>query len=801
MDKKKQDEICELARKRLKKCVDAENHNRVAAIEDLKFAIGQDQWDPADKQRRTQRGRPSIQINLLPAYIKQVAGDMRMNRPKIKVKPVDSKASPHLARIREGIIGNIEYLSNAESIYDDAAKMLVTCGYGAWRILTQYTDYDPFIQEIYLERVKNPFQVYLDPNAKDPSGADAKYGFVLRKMPREEFEDEYPGKQMPGENVKASMGISSENWYDENNVTVAEYYVLETKKEKMVQLASGETMTEEKFNEEVQAWERKKALFEMVQQQMLQLQAQQREMMMARQQPPGPGGPGGPPPGSPPMAGGPPPGTPPQGPPGPGPGLGQNPPGPPGQMPGQMPQGPPPPPPELGQRPEIKKRRSVDRVKVKQYHISAVDVLEGPNDVPGKYIPIVLVKGEETNVEGKPFIEGLIRQAKDPQRLFNYWTTAAAETVALAPKAPWVGTAKQFEGYENDYANANVENYPYLLYNKDEGATPPQRTHVGDPPVAIFTQIAQAQENIRQTIGLHKIDVGDDTPERTGAAVTNKQRPGDISTYVYSDNMRKGIAHGGRIINEMIPEVYDSERDIRIRDIDDSETYVPINTTAGQALKAITENPMRFKGMDVKQLKQDIKIKGRGALYNDISDGRYDIVVVTGPSFATQRQEASESMMRIISAYPQLMQMAGDLVVGNMDFKDADRLAHRLEKTLPQGLREPREGEPPPQPLPPPPQVQMIIEQIKSEQVRQQTEGLKQKTQNIKAQVELVKLYKETQETDKEIRKVILQVLAELTGPKHPADKLIQQQMQGQGQPQPGAGAGPPEMGDTTMMQ
>jgi len=797
MDKKKESEFLELARKRLKKCVDAENHNRVAAIEDLKFAIGQDQWDPADKQRRTQRGRPSIQINHLPKYIKQVAGDMRMNRPRVKVKPVDSKASPHLARIREGIINNIEYLSNAESIYDDAAKMLVTCGYGAWRIKTRYTEEDPFVQEIFMERVKNPFQIYLDPNAKDPSGADAEYGFVLRKMPKDEFEDEFPGKDMPGENVKASMGISSENWYDENNVTIAEYFIREKTKGKMVQLDSGEAMTEEKAQEVIKTWERKKFLFDAVQAEMMQRMAAQQNMAPPPGQgPPMPGQPPGnaPQPGQ--MPGGPPP-PPPQGPPAEQPGTGQPPQG---AMPQQrppMPQGPPPPPPELGPKPEIKKRRMTEKYKVKQYIITAIDILEGANDFPGKYIPIVLVKGEETNVEGKPFIEGLIRQAKDPQRLFNYWTTSAAETVALAPKAPWIGTAKQFEGYENDYANANIENYPYLIYNNDPGVPPPQRTHVGEPPTAIFTQIAQAQENIRNTIGLYKGDVGDDTPERTGAAVTNKQKPGDIATFTYADNLRKGIAHGGRIINEMIPEVYDSERDIRLRDVDDSETFVPINTTAGQALKLITENPMRFKGMDVKQLKMDIKEKGRGALYNDISDGKYDIVIVTGPSFATQRQEASESMMRIISAYPEMMKMAGDLVVGNMDFKDADRLAHRLEKTLPPGLREQREGEPTPTPLPPSPQVQMMIEQIKSEQVRQQTEGLKQKTQNIKAQVELVKLFKETQETDKEIRKVILQVLAELTGPKHPADGLIQKQMQGQ----PPQDAGSPDMGDATMMQ
>jgi hypothetical protein len=126
----KKDEFLELAKKRLKRCLEADQHNRLAAIEDLKFSIGIDQWDPADKQRRAQRGRPTIQINLLPKYIKQVTGEMRQSRGRIDVKPVDSRADVHLARVRKGIIHNIEYLSNAESIYDQAGKMCVTCGYG-----------------------------------------------------------------------------------------------------------------------------------------------------------------------------------------------------------------------------------------------------------------------------------------------------------------------------------------------------------------------------------------------------------------------------------------------------------------------------------------------------------------------------------------------------------------------------------------------------------------------------------------------------------------------------------------------
>jgi hypothetical protein len=738
-EKKTKEDFLELAQKRLKKCVEGDTHNRQAAIEDLKFSIGIDQWDPADKQRRSQRGRPTIQINLLPKYIKQVTGELRRMRGKVDVKPVDSRADVHLAKIRKGIINNIEYLSNAESIYDQAGKMMVTSGYGAWRILTRYCEEDPFVQEIYMQLIRNPFQVYLDPEAKDQFYADAEYGFILRKISKEDFEDEYPGKEAPGENLETNVGLSNENWYDKDTVLVAEYFIREKTKKKLCQMENGEVLTEEEANELIKEWDDKKKVIDAAQMEMQQ-------QMMAMQQAQGQQ--------QPPQQGMQPPQT---------------------QQPPAPPQAPPP---QQDPRPKIAKRREAETYKIKQYKITVSEILnEGGldgEDVPGTIIPIVLVKGEETNIEGKPYIEGLIRQAKDSQRLFNYWSTSAAETIALAPKAPWVGTAKQFEGYENDYMNANVENYPYLVYNKDEGAPPPQRQHAGDPPVAIFTQIAAAQENIRQTIGMYKADVGEDTPERTGAAVINKQAPGDTATFIYPDNLRKAREHSGKIINSMIPEVYDSERDVRLRDVDDSETYVPINTTAGAALKMIREKPDRFKGMNVKRLIQSIKEKGQSANFNDITAGKYDVVVVSGPSFATQRQETSEAMQRIIAAYPDLMKLGGDIVIGNMDWKDADKLAKRLEKTLPMPLREQREGEPPPQPMPPPPEVVMLMEKTKTEQIKQQKEQLKTK-------VEMVKLYKETKETEVELRKEILKVLAELTGEKHPSDVFVQGQQAPQG--------------------
>ena len=228
----------DLAAKRLKREIDADSHNRNAAVEDLKFLNG-DQWEPAEEQRRRLRGRPCLKTNELPKYVNQVVGDMRHNRARVKVRPVDSAADVNIAKIRSGLIANIEYLSNAEAIYDYAGEMATSCGYGAWRALTRYTDENPFLQEIYLERIKNPFLVYMDSSAKSESYADAQYGFVLEKVTREEFEERFPGRDAPGDNLKVGIGAGQEVWFEGDAFFIADYYVIETEKKTMCLMDDG----------------------------------------------------------------------------------------------------------------------------------------------------------------------------------------------------------------------------------------------------------------------------------------------------------------------------------------------------------------------------------------------------------------------------------------------------------------------------------------------------------------------------------------------------------------------------------
>jgi len=253
---KAEQKIIDAAIKRLKKCVDSDSHNRQAATDDLKFANGE-QWDAGEKKRRADRGRPALTTNLLPKYIDQVVGDMLHNQPQIKVRPVDSRADVNIAKIRQGIINNIEYQSNAKSIYGYAAKQQVTCGYGAWRVLTRYTEENPFLQEAYLEAVRNPFLVYLDPAAKDQFYADAKYGFILEKMSKDEFKDRYPRAQWPDSELKTGTGLSFEHWYDGETVTVAEYFTVEDETVEMLQLEDGRVVDAEGFKEIEKEWQGK----------------------------------------------------------------------------------------------------------------------------------------------------------------------------------------------------------------------------------------------------------------------------------------------------------------------------------------------------------------------------------------------------------------------------------------------------------------------------------------------------------------------------------------------------------------
>lgn len=308
----------------------------------------------------------------------------------------------------------------------------------------------------------------------------------------------------------------------------------------------------------------------------------------------------------------------------------------------------------------IVREREVRTTQICMCIVSGSAVLEGPVEWDGPDFPFVIVYGDWVVVDGKTHWWGLTRHAKDAQRSYNVSRTAVTETIAAAPQAKFWATPKQAEGHIDKWSVAHDQNIPALLYNPDPQAPgPPQRMGGADVPVALIQESQIASEEIKAVTGIFDASLGVKSNEQSGRAITARQRQGEIATFNFADNMAKGIRRTWEILIGLIPTVYTSERSIRILGVDGAEKYVRINS--------VQQDPRSLEMLPV----------------NDLSRGRYDVTVTVGPNYATQRQEASETFTQLAQAYPPLMQIAGDLVLKNLDVPGAEQLAERIKFMLP----------------------------------------------------------------------------------------------------------------------
>lgn len=254
MDKDKGiDSIVHEAQERFKYVLDADNHNRLDALDDLRFARLGEQW-PADvKKIREKEGRPCLTINRLPSFIRQVVNDSRQNKPSIKCHPIDDNADIKTADILNGIIRNIEVSSNADIAYDTAIDFAVTCGFGYFRITTDYARDDTFDMDILINRVTNPFTVYADPDATEGDGSDWNYCFVTEWMDRDDFKVKWPKADVTNWS-DSSQGDTDQEWLTEDKVRVAEYWCREEVEREIYQLSTGMVVDADEYNENIEMY-------------------------------------------------------------------------------------------------------------------------------------------------------------------------------------------------------------------------------------------------------------------------------------------------------------------------------------------------------------------------------------------------------------------------------------------------------------------------------------------------------------------------------------------------------------------
>ena len=368
--------------------------------------------------------------------------------------------------------------------------------------------------------------------------------------------------------------------------------------------------------------------------------------------------------------------------------------------------------------------------QVKWMKTNGYEILE-EQDWAGRWIPVIRVIGNEFEVDGQILVSGLVRNAKDAQRMYNYWVSQEAEMLALAPKAPFIGYGGQFEGYETQWKTANTQNWPYLEVNPDvtdgNGSILPlpQRAQ---PPMAQQGLIAAkmgAADDIKATTGQYDSSIGATSNERSGRAILARERQGDTGTYHFVDNLARAIRYSTRQIVDLIPKIYDTQRIARIIGIDGETKMARIDPMQPEPVREVRDQA----GVVIEKI------------YNP-SVGKYDVVVTTGPSYLTKRQEAMDAMSQILQGSPQLWAVAGDLFVKNMDWPGAEELAARLRKTIDPKLLEDQDD----------PALQAANKQIQV--MMQEMQTMQQMLQNVTQSMEAQKLQIDTfkAEADVEVK-------------------------------------------------
>ncbi|MCC6737073.1 MAG: hypothetical protein IT534_13235 [Bauldia sp.] len=294
--------------------------------------------------------------------------------------------------------------------------------------------------------------------------------------------------------------------------------------------------------------------------------------------------------------------------------------------------------------------------------ISANEVLEPETDWPGRFIPIVPVLGEEVRIGRRVVRHGIIRYAKDAQRMFNYAQSAQVEAIALQPKAPWLVTEDNVKAYAAVWAEANNKPLPYLPYRPDpqNGGAPPQRAQPAIASAGLSEMIAMAGQNLKDIIGLQDAGLGERSNETSGKAILARQREGDVGMFTYVDNFTRAIRHTGAILVDLIPRIYDTKRMIRVMGEDGAVDVIAIN-------QPVTDPD-----------------SGLVKVANDLGVGAYDVFVQPGPGYTTRREEARDGLLELARMAPDLLvPLTLDLIAKAQDWPMADQIARRARSVIP----------------------------------------------------------------------------------------------------------------------
>lgn len=598
--------LVEELKKLYKQMMSDQAEGRQQQEKDMRFVAG-DQWNSIVKNTREQEARPTYTINRIPQFVQNITNDMRQNRPAIEVAPIGDGADVDTAEVISGLIRHIEQDSNAASAYDNAAFYQTSMGEGYFRITSRFVDENSFEQELKIKPIANPFTVLYDTNSIEPDGSDADVCIIARDISPYEYKNKYGSTKLADSMSSAEWlkDLGDGDWISAHTIRVAEYWKRIYDKTTIYLIEHVDVMTGEVVAKETTEDKPDDKVL------LAEFEAATAAALNMSIEPTVT--------------------------------------------------------PEGVNIPTTYRRIAADRptykVRVKQYLCNGHEVID-ETDWPGRFIPVIPVRGHEIYVGGKRHRYGVVRATRDPQQIYNIMASAQAETIAMSTKAPWLVSAGQVKGFEEMWEQANVKNLAFLPYNPEalNGAPVPPPTRMTFEPAiqAIAATRAIAAEDLKAVTGVYDAALGARQGEESGKAILARQAQTATANFHFHDNLKRAVKHAGRILVDIIPHFYSEPRMVRIVKPTGEQQVIAINNYAN-------DQPLGDLG---------------GEKVHDLTVGKYDVAVTTGKSYTTKRQEGVESMMELSRIVPQATELFMDLMVKDMDWPGAQSISKRLKAAL-----------------------------------------------------------------------------------------------------------------------
>lgn len=305
---------------------------------------------------------------------------------------------------------------------------------------------------------------------------------------------------------------------------------------------------------------------------------------------------------------------------------------------------------------QVTREREVEDRQIMRCLMSGAEILESPTEWVGSYIPIIPVLGDEVVVNGKRYLLSLIRGAKDPQRMYNYWSTAATENVAMSPKSPYIIEHRQIKGFEPEWEESYSKNRMFLRYKYIAGLQKPSREPPPSIPSAIVEMMRNTSFELEDQLGKYEASKGAPSNERSGKLFNARLQQSEKGSFTFVDNFNRSLIYGGKQIIDLIPKIYDTARVLQVIGEDGNQQPIQVNQPQ---INVATGQPI---------------------IKNNLTVGKFDLIVTTGVAYASKRQEASDGMAQAMQYAPSVAHIIAPLLFRNSDWNGAKEIADRIEQ-------------------------------------------------------------------------------------------------------------------------